>query len=81
MAKVKVTKKDIIDDNVEMPDGYKIIKYKTKDEIDAENSARADELEAGLGDAPDDVDLINYAKQDHPYYQTLEEIEDLRKIK
>ena len=79
MDKIKITKDDILGDLVEMPEGYRIEKYKTQGEIKDENLARADDLEANLGQAPDVEDLVNYAKLDHPYYQTLKEIEQLRK--
>lgn len=78
MAKVKLTKNDITTDNVELPEGYKITKYKTNDELIAENLVEADRLEAGLGNEPADQELIELGKIDHPYYQTISEIERLR---
>lgn len=77
--KIKITKDDITTGNVELPDGYKIEKFKTKDEISAENLAAANELEASLGEEPSDDELIIEGKMCHPYYTTLKEIEHLRK--
>lgn len=77
--KIKITKDDIESGAVEMPDGYKIEKYKTKDELDAEMLVLADEIEASIGEAPDEKDLVEYAKLVHPYYQSLIEIAFLRK--
>ncbi len=78
MSKIKITKIDITTDNVEMPEGYRIGKYKTQKDIKDETLAEADRLEAGLGTEPSDEELIDYGKSDHPYYQTLNEIEQLR---
>jgi len=76
--KIKITKDDIEAGTVEMPDGYKIAKYKTKDELDAELLVQINNLEAGLGTEPSTFELLDYAKLDHPYYQILEEIKRLR---
>lgn len=79
MAKVKITKNDITTGNVEMPDGYKISKFKTHQEIIDELRLEADRLEAELGDEPSNEELVEHGMMNHPYYQTLNEIEYLRK--
>ena len=76
--KIKITKEDILTDNVELPEGYKFEKYKTKDELDAEMLAKIDELEFLLGEKPDNKELIEYGKIFHHYYQTLDDIGWLR---
>ena len=76
--KIKLTKEDIITNNVEMPEGYRITKYKTQKEIKDEMLLEADMLEDTIGNKPTDAELLKYAKLDHPYYQTLKEIERLR---
>lgn len=75
--KIKITKNDIDAGIIEMPDGYKIEKYKTKDELDDEIKAKIKELESEK--EPDDNELIDYGKIDHPYYRNLELIEQLKK--
>ena len=76
--KIKITKEDILSDNVELPEGYKFEKYKTKQEIKDEIQARIDELESGIGEKPKDQELMEHGEMNHPYYQTLEEIEYLK---
>jgi hypothetical protein len=76
--KIKITKEDILSDNVELPEGYKFEKYKTKQEIKDEIQAQIDELESGLGEKPKDKELIEHGIMNHPYYQTLVFIEELK---
>jgi len=79
MAKVKVTKDDIKNNNVELPEGYRIAKYKTQKELNDELLVTIGNLEAENDIVPSDNELIDFAKLDHPYYRNLELIEQLKK--
>lgn len=75
--KIKITKEDILNDNVELPEGYKFEKCKTKQEIRDEFQAEIDRLESELGKEPNDDILIVMGKVFHHYYYTQEQIECL----
>lgn len=76
--KIKITKDDIESGVVEMPEGYKIEKYKTPQDVKDEIKTQIDELEATLGEGPLDDELIEFGKMNHPYYQDVMLIEVLK---
>ena len=75
---IEITKDQIDKDEVSLPDGYKIVTYKTKENIDAEKQAEIDFLASQLGEEPSDIELIELGKMGHPYYMDLTRIEILR---
>ena len=77
MANIIITLEQIKD--LVLPEGYIVIKIKTKMEKDKEIEDEIKDLEKDLGDIPTDEELIIAAKNlvIHPYYEILSRIESL----
>ena len=76
MAKIKITKKDILDNEVELPEGYEFKKVKTKGEKIKDLQDRIDVINQLI--EPTDSELISYGRATEPYYETQREKEYLQ---
>ena len=69
--KIRIAETDI--NRLELPEGYRLVREKTKAERVKELEAEKDKLLQSK--PPDDKELIEFGKEVHPYYTELQRID------
>jgi len=75
--KIIISKDDI--KNLSLPEGYEIVKKPDPNQAILDEIARLEEQLAQMSE-PTMEELIEFGKMFHPYYQTINQINELRKI-